>query len=91
MQAKGKITPADPRFDNPNDVTSGWVGQLAESEKGHATSLYLLGYYLGSSVMGSAGGWFWEAGGWPAVLILTGGLLAAALAIAFALARRAPR
>jgi YNFM family putative membrane transporter len=48
-------------------VASGWVGQLAVGSKGHAASLYLLSYYLGSSVMGSAGGWFWAHGGWLGV------------------------
>ncbi len=36
-----------------HSVASGWVGQLAGSAKGHAASLYLLAYYLGSSVLGS--------------------------------------
>lgn len=48
-------------------VASGWVGQLAVGSKGHAASLYLLSYYLGSSVMGSLGGWFWAHGAWPGV------------------------
>lgn len=50
-----------------HSVASGWVGRRARSHKGHASSLYLLAYYLGSSVMGSVGGWFWAEGGWPAV------------------------
>jgi YNFM family putative membrane transporter len=48
-------------------VASGWVGRLAAGTKGHASSLYLLAYYMGSSIIGSAGGWFWAEGGWPAV------------------------
>jgi YNFM family putative membrane transporter len=74
-------------FFGSHSVTSGWVGPLAGSEKGHATSLYLLGYYLGSSVLGSVGGWFWAGGGWPAILGMTGALLAVALLIALTLAR----
>lgn len=50
-----------------HSVASGWVGRLAQGAKGHASSLYLLGYYLGSSVIGSAGGWFWQHWGWNAV------------------------
>ncbi|MGE8473462.1 MAG: MFS transporter [Paraburkholderia hospita] len=50
-----------------HSVASGWVGQLADGAKGHATSLYLLAYYLGSSVLGSWGGWFWQNGAWPSV------------------------
>lgn len=55
-------------------VASGWVGRLAAGHKGHASSLYLLAYYLGSSLTGSVGGWFWVHGGWPAEVALTGGL-----------------
>ncbi|GGE51483.1 MFS transporter [Agaricicola taiwanensis] len=57
-----------------HSVVSGWIGRLAGAAKGHASSLYLLFYYLGSSVTGSVGGWFWSHGGWPAVVMLTGAL-----------------
>jgi MFS transporter, YNFM family, putative membrane transport protein len=61
-------------------VASGSVGPLAGVSKGHAASLYLLFFYMGSSITGSAGGWFWQHGGWPMVAGLTGGLaLAGAL------------
>jgi YNFM family putative membrane transporter len=63
-----------------HSVASGWVVHAAVGAKGHASSLYLLAYYLGSSVMGSIGGWFWSAGQWPAVVAFTTGLLAVALA-----------
>ncbi len=52
-------------------VASSSIGPLAGDTKGHAASLYLLFYYIGSSVTGSAGGWFWQQGGWPAVVGLT--------------------
>ena len=65
-------------------VASGWVGALAQGEKGHAASLYLLAYYAGSSVMGSLGGVFWARGGWTGVA----GFVAALLALAFAVATR---
>jgi YNFM family putative membrane transporter len=61
------------------------VGRLAQGHKGHAASLYLLAYYLGSSVMGSAGGWFWVEGGWPAVVAFAGALFALALMAAWRL------
>ena len=51
-----------------HSTASAWVGQLASRDKGHASSLYLLAYYVGSSVLGSAAGWLWYAGGWPAVI-----------------------
>ncbi|WP_241293553.1 MFS transporter [Burkholderia stabilis] len=65
-----------------HSVASGWVGHLAGSAKGHAASLYLLAYYLGSSVLGSVGGTFWQHGAWTSVaayvaVLLVLGLLAA--------------
>lgn len=51
-------------------LCSGLVGATAQDNKGHATSLYLLFYYLGSSIVGSAGGWFWLHLGWLGVVLL---------------------
>jgi YNFM family putative membrane transporter len=65
-------------------VASAWVGRMAKDAKGHAASLYLLVYYLGSSVMGSAGGWVWSRDGWPGIVIFAG----AALSLAAFLATR---
>lgn len=70
-------------------VASGWVGRLARQSKGHASSLYLLAYYLGSSVLGSAGGWFWEQGRWPALVAFSMALLMGALGFALLLRRQA--
>jgi YNFM family putative membrane transporter len=69
-------------------VASGWVGSMANGAKGHASSLYLLAYYLGSSFLGSAGGWFWEAHGWGGVVSYSGALLLCCLALGFLLWRR---
>lgn len=52
-------------------VASSSVGPIAGSAKGHAASLYLLFYYMGSSIIGSIGGWFWRTGGWDMVVVLT--------------------
>lgn len=71
-------------------VASGWVGQLALQSRGHASSLYLLAYYLGSSVLGSAGGWFWEHGRWPMLVAFSLVLLGGAMAMALRLRRLAP-
>lgn len=67
---------------------SGWVGRMATNAKGHAASLYLLAYYLGASLIGSGGGWFWSRGGWPWVAAFTGLLLALALLNAVSLPQR---
>lgn len=72
-------------------VASGWVGQLARASKGHASSLYLLAYYLGSSVLGSTGGWFWEHGRWPGMVLFALLLLACALAMGLRLRTVAAR
>ena len=59
-----------------HSVASAWVGQQARGAKGHASSLYLLAYYIGSSAMGSAGGWFFSRGGWSALVQFVVSLLA---------------
>ncbi len=68
-------------------VASGWVGRLAGASKGQAASLYLLSYYLGSSLLGSLGGLFWTGGGWPAVAGYIGVLLAVEAAVTVGLWR----
>jgi MFS transporter, YNFM family, putative membrane transport protein len=63
-------------------VASGWVGQLAPRSKGLAASLYLLAYYLGSSLVGSLGGHFWAANGWLGVSAMVAVLLVLAWVLA---------
>lgn len=65
-----------------HSVASGWVGQLARGYKAQAASLYLLAYYLGSSVLGSVGGKCWELAGWNGVAGLVGAFLVVGLALA---------
>jgi len=65
-----------------HSVASGWVGQLAPRSKGLASSLYLLAYYLGSSLLGSLGGHFWSADSWLGVTLMVAVLLSVALALA---------
>lgn len=60
-------------------TASGWTGQLAERGKGQAAGLYLLAYYLGSSIIGSLGGVFWVNGGWFGVVILVGVMMLCAM------------
>ena len=75
-------------FFTAHAVASGTVTGLAVTTKGHAASLYLLSYYIGSSVMGAAGGWFWAKWGWNAVAAFALVLLAGALAAGIFLQRR---
>lgn len=74
-----------------HSVASALVGRLALQTKGHASSLYLLAYYLGSSVAGAAGGYFWIADGWSAVAEFTFVMLALAFAAALGAARLSRR
>ncbi|MCQ8278791.1 MFS transporter [Acetobacteraceae bacterium KSS8] len=70
-----------------HSVASAWVGQRATRDRGHASALYLLWYYVGSSIMGTVGGWFWSRGAWPGVTAFCAGLLLLALIAALALWR----
>lgn len=63
-------------------VASSSVGPQAANNKGHAASLYLLFYYLGASIVGSAGGWVWEHGGWLAIVFMSVLLIAAGMVLA---------
>lgn len=69
-------------------VASSWVGRIAVGAKGHATALYLLFYYLGSSFIGAFGGWFWFHGGWDFVIVFTGTLVVIALLFCYLLRQR---
>ncbi|MCT9813182.1 MFS transporter [Acidovorax sp. Be4] len=59
-----------------HSVASSWVGRLAKQAKGHASSLYLLGYYLGSSLLGAGSGWFLQRTGWSGLVACMLALLA---------------
>lgn len=61
-------------------LASGWVGRLAPSAKGQAAALYLLSYYLSSSLVGWYGGHCFSAYGWRGVAALAAALLLAACA-----------
>jgi YNFM family putative membrane transporter len=54
-------------FFGGHSVASSWVGLRATHAKAQAAALYLFFYYLGSSVVGSAGGLFWDRWRWPGV------------------------
>lgn len=69
-------------FFGSHTITSSWVGRRALGARAQASSLYLLFYYLGASVIGTAGGWFWIRQAWPGVALLVGSSLLLALAVA---------
>jgi YNFM family putative membrane transporter len=77
-------------FFGAHSIASAWVGRRARTAKAQAASLYLFLYYVGSSVIGSLSGIFWERSGWSGVVGLVSLLLAAAFLIALRLARLEP-
>ncbi len=50
-----------------HSIGSGWTGSIAATGRAQAASLYNLAYYLGSSVIGWAGGLVFQSWGWPAL------------------------
>nr|WP_321468044.1 MFS transporter [uncultured Desulfobulbus sp.] len=75
-------------FFGTHTCASTWVGQHAQTAKAQAAALYLFFYYLGSSVSGTAGGFFWAGAGWKGVTGFIGILLLGALGLTTILARR---
>ncbi len=63
-------------------VASSWVGVRAREGKAQASALYLFFYYMGASVAGSVGGFFWTAYAWRGVAAFLGVLLLVAFGIA---------
>ena len=63
-------------------VASSWVGIRAREAKSQASALYLFFYYMGASIAGSFGGFFWTAYAWNGVAAFLAILLIIALVIA---------
>ena len=55
-------------FFGAHAVASAWVGVRATAARAQASSLYLLAYYLGSSISGTGGGVVWGTLGWYGVV-----------------------
>ncbi|OXM88293.1 MFS transporter [Paenibacillus rigui] len=73
-------------------VASGWVGRVAApTHKAYASSLYLLFYYAGSSLLGWSGGFFLTGFGWGGVIGLIGALLLLTSLLVLRLTRAAIR
>lgn len=47
--------------------------------RAQASAIYLFAYYLGSSVLGTLGGYAWVAWGWTGVMLVSGGAITAAM------------
>ena len=68
-------------FFGAHSVASSWIGRRTVRAKGQASSLYLFSYYVGSSVVGSLGGFAYHAGGWNGVGAFMGAFLLVALVV----------
>jgi YNFM family putative membrane transporter len=73
-----------------HSAASSGVGASSGSAKSHASALYLLFYYIGASVTGWVGGWFWIHGGWMAVAALTSACAVVGLVVGFSFDRHLP-
>lgn len=62
-------------FFGAHSIASGWVGQKAHTARAQASALYLLCYYLGSSIGGSAGGLAYSYAGWSGLVAMIAGLM----------------
>jgi MFS transporter, YNFM family, putative membrane transport protein len=65
-----------------HSVASSWVGRRGHAAPAQAAAFYSFFMYVGSSVLGSAGGMAWSHAKWPGVAIFIMVLLALALAVA---------
>ncbi len=72
-------------FFGAHSIASAWVGRRAQGSRGQAAAFYLFFYYMGSSVLGSAGGFAWTHAGWPGVTAFCLVLVMIALGIALVL------
>ncbi len=77
-------------FFGAHSIASAWVGRRALGNRGQGAALYLFFYYLGSSVLGSAGGVAWTRAGWSGVAVFCLALGAVALVLGVLLARVPP-
>jgi len=68
-----------------HSVASSWVSRRGRAARAQASAFYLSFLYVGSSVLGSAGGVAWSRAGWPGVASFIGVLLVFALLIALRL------
>jgi len=66
-----------------HSIVSALVTERAAENKAQASSLYLLFYYLGSSFVGSIGGYFWESFHWVGVIGFNLSLLGLGFTIIF--------
>ncbi|MDQ2836035.1 MAG: MFS transporter [Actinomycetota bacterium] len=77
-------------FFGAHAVASGWVARRATTARAQASALYLLAYYAGSSVLGTATGLAFSHGGWPLMVLSVTTYLTLALVLAASMTERLP-
>lgn len=77
-------------FFGAHAVASGWVSRRADTARAQASALYLLAYYAGSSVLGTATGLAFSHGGWNLMVLAVASYLTLALALATTMTERPP-
>lgn len=75
-------------FFGAHSVTSSWIGKSAQKAKAQASSFYLFCYYMGSSIIGTTGGYCWQSSQWKGVIGYICILLVIGLASALYLKRQ---
>jgi len=68
-----------------HSIASSWISSYTKTAKVQATSLYLFFYYLGSSVFGTFGGFFWFHFKWYGILMFIITMLLLAIFLSFKL------
>ncbi|WP_323703458.1 MFS transporter [Mammaliicoccus sp. Dog046] len=58
-------------FFGAHSIQSSYIATLTESSKSHASTLYLLGYYVGSSFLTLLGGYVFVHFEWQGIVVLT--------------------
>lgn len=69
-------------FFGAHSVASGWTGADANVGRAQASSLYNLFYYIGSSVFGWVGGFFFAWAGWTGTALMIAALVLVAVGVA---------
>lgn len=72
-------------------TASSWVGARVKTARAQASSLYLFFYYLGGSITGTVGGFFWSSQGWKGVIGIISLLLFFAISLTVCLTRYSRR
>ena len=69
-------------FFGSHSTACGWAGKIAKGDKARVSSMYMLFYYIGASVIGTVGGMFLSAYGWNGIVLFVGMIMIGALVLA---------